>query len=158
MHAIRGTHDAAPTTLHTRIPNQHMLKPTIFIALALASTACREHVVTEVTPRTTSSPGGIWAGNVQVQGTGTGLRVNNNTTRPIGYFAIESKAAERVRWAPCLTPTNCATIPPGESVISAGEIMGAVKGSDVLFYWWHLVPGRDGALQPDSMRTVTVRL
>jgi hypothetical protein len=144
-----------------------MLKPTIFLALGLAAAACREPALTDVTPRTTTGTtgttgtapnGGIWAGNVLVQSTGTGLRVNNNTTRPIGYFAIESRTAERVRWAPCVTATNCATIPPGEGVISAGEIMGATRGSNILFYWWHLVPGTDGTLQPDSMRTVTVKL
>jgi hypothetical protein len=138
-----------------------MLRPTIFLALGLAAAACSEPAPTDAMPRTTTGStanGGIWAGNVRVQSTGTGLRVNNNTTRPIGYFAIESKTAERVRWAPCVTATNCATIAPGEAVVSAGEIIGAVKGSDILFHWWHLVPGTDGTLQPDSIRSVTVRL
>jgi hypothetical protein len=135
-----------------------MLKPTIFLALSLAAAACSEPAPTDATPRTTANSGGVWAGNVLVQSTGTGLRVNNNTTRPIGYFAIESKTAERVRWAPCVTAANCATIAPGEAVVPAGEIIGATKGSDILFYWWHLVPGTDGALQPDSIRSVTVKL
>jgi hypothetical protein len=139
-----------------------MLKPTIFLALSLAAAACNEPAPTDATPRTatgtTASPGGIWAGNVLVQSTGTGLRVNNNTTRAIGYFAIDAKTAERVRWAPCVTATGCAAIAPGEAVVSAGEIIGAAKGSDILFYWWHLVPGADGTLQPDSIRSVTVKL
>ncbi len=25
---------------------------------------------------------------------------------------------------------------------------------EVVFYWWHLVEGRDGRLQPDSLRAV----
>ena len=142
----------------------HKLKPTIFLAIGLGAAACSKSIPTDsvgdVTPVTTgANGGGIWAGNVLVQGAGTGLRVSNNTTKPIGYFVVETELAMRIRWAPCSEATGCKTIAPGEKVIPASDIPGVdATKREVHFYWWHLVAGRDGRLQPDSVRSTTVRL
>ena len=141
----------------------NILKPTVFLALGLSAAACSKTMPTDAVPRTTtgtaSNPGGIWAGTVTAQGTGTGLRVNNSTTKPIGYFVVETELAMRIRWAPCTEPTGCRTIAPGETVIPASDIPGVdATNRTVHFYWWHLVADRDGKLQPDSVRSTTVRL
>ena len=148
---------------HCDAPNMNMLKPTVFLALGLGAAACSKTMPTDsvgdVSPITTGANGGIWAGNVAVQGVGTGLRVNNSTTKPIGYFVVETELAMRIRWAPCTEATGCKTIAPGETVIPASEIPGVdASNRTVHFYWWHLVADRDGKLQPDSVRSTTVRL
>lgn len=142
----------------------NILKPTVFLAFGLAAGACSKALPTDTVPDVSpitsgANGGGIWAGNVGVQGIGTGLRVNNSTTKPIGYFVVETELAMRIRWAPCAEATGCKTIAPGETVIPAADIPGvdATKRT-VHFYWWHLVADRDGKLQPDSVRSTTVRL
>lgn len=140
----------------------HMLKPTIFLALGLGAAACSRSLPTDtpdVSPVASGADGGIRAGDVQVRGTGTGLRVNNGTTKPIGYFAVETELAMRIRWLPCNGGPGCQSIAPGETVIPAGDIPGVdATRREVHFYWWHLVAGRDGTLRPDSVRSTTVRL
>jgi hypothetical protein len=150
----------------------HKLKPTIFLALGLGAAACSKSLPTDtpadVSPVTNGATGanganggtgGIWAGNVVVQGIGSGLRVNNNTTKPIGYFVVETELAMRIKWAPCSEATGCKTIAPGETVIPASDIAGVdATRREVHFYWWHLVAGRDGKLQPDSVRSTTLTL
>jgi hypothetical protein len=140
----------------------NMLKPTIFLAVGLGAAACSRSLPTDtpdVSPVTSGANGGIWAGNVQVRGTGTELRVNNNTTKPIGYFVVETNMAMRIKWAPCTGGDGCKSIAPGETVIPASEINGVdATRREVHFYWWHLVADRDGRLQPDSVRSTTVRL
>jgi len=141
----------------------NMLKPTIFLAVGLGAAACARSLPTDtpadVSPVTSGANGGIRAGTVEVRGTGTGLRVNNNTTKPIGYFVVETEMAMRIRWAPCAEPIGCRSIAPGEGVIPASDIPGVdATRREVHFYWWHLVADRDGRLQPDSVRNTTLRL
>ena len=101
--------------------------------------------------------GGIWAGNVAVESVAGAVRAGNNTTRPVGYAVFAREILPVINWRPCTERTGCPTIAPGERrTIPAADIPGINAGGrgDVVLYWWHLVEGRDGRLEPDSIRAV----
>ena len=104
--------------------------------------------------------GGFSAGNVTATAAPQAVVLGNNTTRPVGYFLIERELATRALWGPCTARTGCPGIAPGERrTIPAAQIAGVEPGKrDVIVYWWHLVEGRDGALRPDSIRSLGARV
>jgi hypothetical protein len=130
--------------------------------LVTALTACSDSAEPAAAPDLEAAPasGGIWAGNVTVEPTAAGLRVGNNTERPIGYVAFARDILPVITWRPCEQPTGCPTIIQGERrTIAPADIPGLQNGKgDVVFYWWHLVQGRDGKLQADSIREVSAKL
>lgn len=88
------------------------------------------------------------------------LRIANETSAPIYYFAIECNAAALANWAPCTNPATCRPIPPGQShLIPFSEIALYTPAAEAaLVYWWHLRPAGGGSFAPDSIRAVRVVL
>jgi hypothetical protein len=129
-------------------------------ALALAAGACDDGATAPGDGPLPNVGGGFWAGNVTATGAPQAVVLGNNTTRPVGYFLIEGELAMRALWAPCTARTGCPSIAPGERrTIPAAQIAGVAPGKrDVIVYWWHLVEGRDGALRPDSIRSLGARV
>ena len=121
--------------------------------------------VTEPTgpaPAPTPAVGGIWAGAVAAEPIPGGVRIANGTTRPVGHFVIERAFAAVANWRPCVPPAACPSLAPGERRDLVGEaIVGLRPGAaerEAIVHWWHLVPDRDGALRPDSVRASVVRV
>ena len=150
--------------MHTTIRSRR-LAPLVGAGALLLSAlaACGETADAPAAPDLGGAPtGGIWAGNVVVEGLPGAVRAGNNTTRPVGYAIFAREILPVINWRPCTERTGCPTIGVGERrTIPAAEIPGINEGGkgEVVLYWWHLVEGRDGRLAPDSIRAVeaTVR-
>ena len=137
------------------------LAPLVGVGALLLSAlaACGESSNAPAAPDLGGAPaGGIWAGNVVVEGLTGAVRAGNNTTRPVGYAVFAREILPVINWRPCTERTGCPTIAPGERrTIAAADIPGINEGGrgEVVLYWWHLVEGRDGRLEPDSIRAVS---
>ena len=100
-------------------------------------------------------------GPVEVEATvQQSVRMSNETSAPIYYFAVECDAAALINWAPCTDPATCRGIQPGQSrLIPFSEIgLYTPAAEAALVYWWHLVPSGGGTFAPDSIRAVRVAL
>ena len=88
------------------------------------------------------------------------IRIDNGTSAPIYYFAIEAKAAMSANWGPCSNPRTCNGIQEGASrEVPFSQIALYSPGAKfALVYWWHLIPGGGGRFVPDSLRAVAVAL
>lgn len=86
------------------------------------------------------------------------LRLVNSGTKPVYYFVVESGLAIRMNWAPCTDPKSCPRVPPkGEVAVPYSSISGySPEAKSALVYWWYLVPTREGAFAPDSIRALGV--
>jgi hypothetical protein len=140
-----------------------MRRPTTLLLTALCAlvAGCDDGDSTILSPDGPASPavGGIWAGNLAVAPTAGGITLGNNTTRRVHYQVLERNFAALALWGPCTAPT-CPGLAPGERrTIPAADISGIQAGRrEVVVYWFHVVAGRDGALVPDSIRTVVSRV
>jgi hypothetical protein len=141
-----------------------MRRPTTLLLAALcalAAASCDDGDSSVLTPADDATPsvGGIRAGNLAVASAPGGITLGNNTTRRVHYHIMERNFATLALWGPCTAPT-CPGLAPGERrTIRAADIPGVQAGRrEVVVYWFHVVAGRDGALVPDSMRTVVARL
>ena len=149
--------------MHTNFLTRRLVPALAAGALLLtALTACSDSPAPAAAPDLDAAPaaGGIWAGNVTVEGTAAGLRVGNNTERPIRYVVFARDILPVILWHACAEGEGCPTLIQGERrTIPADEIPGLQDGKgDVVFYWWHVVRGRDGKLQADSVREVSAKL
>jgi hypothetical protein len=131
-------------------------------SLALGAAACDDGVAltSETAAPATDIGGGIWAGTVAAVSAPGGVALANNTTRRVHYIALEPGLAARALWGPCTTQPGCPTLEPGaRRTLRAADVAGAdATHRDVLFYWWHPVAGRDGAVRADSIRVIATRL
>ncbi len=86
--------------------------------------------------------------------TPVGLEATNHRTATIYYITMERGTAAVVDWIPCTDPGTCPSVDAGErKTISYDDILGwDSEATEVLFYWWHLVPGSGDELRPDSIR------
>src|SRR5689334_22126829 len=56
----------------------------------------------------------LWAGRVLVTGDAKGLHVQNGTTSPIGYIAVDEQLIPVIDWIPCLSDDGqCPRLVPG---------------------------------------------
>ena len=113
------------------------------------------------TPAPSSGTGGIWAGFVRADASRDGITIANSTERPVGYFISERETLAVLNWRPCTPSASgpaCPTVIQGErKLVPWKDVVGARdERKQYVVFWWHLVAGRNGALQPDSMRTITV--
>ena len=146
-----------PTTVRSRRTPLVGVGALLLPALA-ALAACGDSAAAPAAPDLGSAPtSGIWAGNVAVEGLPGAIRAGNNTTRPVGYAVFAREILPVINWRPCTERTGCPTIGVGERrTIAGADIPGIGAGGrgEVVLYWWHLVEGRDGRMQPDSIREV----
>jgi hypothetical protein len=100
---------------------------------------------------------------VRVLGTHRGggvLEVTNATAAPVFVQVLGARTAPLALWGPCVDATVCEPIAPGTSREVSVRLTApdGTPETEALLYWWHVERGADGALRPDSIRTVVVRL
>ena len=90
----------------------------------------------------------------------SGIRLRNETNRPIYYVAFERSYAARVQFAPCTDAPRCPSIAPNsEGTIPYSAIGGYEAGArEAVVYWWHLRPNpEEGERLLEDMHSVIVR-
>ena len=88
------------------------------------------------------------------------LELTNQSPAPVYSFIIERGTAAYTDWAPCTDPAHCGATGVGRtSSVAYTQIAGySVDAREAIVYWWHLVPGGETGLRPDSVRAVVVGL
>src|SRR2546423_10524856 len=126
------------------------------LACAALTAGCR-HVTTDplsdVRPRS-----GIWAGYVSATATTDGIRVTNQTERPVSYAAFEQQTDGEVLFLACAGGPQCPSLAPGATRVLPWSDVGGYDPSRNRFvlYWWQIVTEPDGTVHGGPMQTVTV--
>ena len=98
--------------------------------------------------------------NVAVSREASGLRIANQTSRPIAFAVFEGEYAARMQFAPCidLSPA-CVRLASGESTVVPYEQVGGYRSGarTAIVYWWHVVPVA-GGYRADEIRSEIVLL
>jgi hypothetical protein len=139
--------------LRTLNRNQTMraLAALLLVGFLWASASCR---------RDSASPEGGSAEVTAVREAG-GLRLVNQTERPIAFTVFEREFAARVQFAPCVDPSpGCLRLAPGASIlVPYAEIGGYTSGArEAIVHWWHVVPDGAGGYRAEAIRSEVVRL
>jgi hypothetical protein len=81
-----------------------------------------------------------------------------NTTSSIIYYTVFNRASLlNINWAPCSEPSSCPSINAGSSTfVVYQDIWEYSPGSELVVYWWRLIPKSGGGYKPDEIRTVLV--
>jgi len=119
-------------------------------ALALASSACH---------RDPSAPKLIGAALVSVARVESGIRLTNNTDRPVAYTVSNPNWLGLL--ALCADPgPDCLRLKAGESVVVRySEIYGyAPDAKEANVAWWHVIPDGQGGYTQEEVVLVTVQL
>jgi hypothetical protein len=76
------------------------------------------------------------------------------------YFAVEREMTALINWAPCTDPERCDGIAPNTSVEFSYSAIAFYEPGDAeaVVYWWRLVDGAGGELEPDSIRALVIDL
>jgi hypothetical protein len=105
-----------------------------------------------------TAPRAVVGGDLRVTVARDGLRLHNVADAPV-FVAVYGRAESAlILWGPCVDPAVCPPIAPGASRAAPRPGTAARPESEADVYWWRAVRGPDGALRPDSVRTVTVAL
>lgn len=99
-------------------------------------------------------------GSLEVEATGSVLLLTNHTEHPVYYLAFEREMLALALWAPCTDPQECPRVQPGEQISVSYESIGGYEPGkqEAVVFWYHLRPKAGGGFEPDSMRSVVVRL
>jgi hypothetical protein len=122
----------------------------IVLAIALASSACQRDP-TEARLGDTAL--------VSVARVETGIRLTNNTDRPIAYTVSNPMWLGLL--ALCADPgPDCLRLKAGESVVVPySEIYGyAADAKQANVAWWHVIPDGQGGYTQEEVFMVTVQL
>jgi hypothetical protein len=127
-----------------------------FLAGAALLAACRQPFTDPKIDPTPSS--GIWAGYVSATATTAGIRVTNQTERPVSYAAFEQQTAGVVLFLACAGGPQCPSLAPGATRVLPWSDVGGYDPSRNRFvlYWWQIVTEPDGTVHGGTMQTVTV--
>ena len=117
------------TTRELRM-HAHLARRLVQVVIAVAlGTACQSPVELD--------------GKVAASVVGSSLRIENGTSDPVYYFAVERQTAAAINWAPCVERPQCPSIRAGSAAtIALTDVSGFDSTSEeVLVYWWHRIPG-----------------
>jgi hypothetical protein len=87
---------------------------------------------------------------------GANLVLTNVHSRPIFSFAIGSERAAVTDWYPCLDPSVCDNLQPGQSrtiVLTDSYFDGE---TEAIVYWWQSVRDSDGTYHMDGFHSHVV--
>jgi hypothetical protein len=124
------------------------------VALVLACSAAGP---TEVSYETT--PQGIQAGYVTVTATSAGLKLTNQTEKPVYTFAVERNTSALVDWVPCTYFGNCGDglAPGATTTIPWEKVVGwKPEAREYVVSWYH-VEIISGKPTLTSMQSVVVK-
>lgn len=117
----------------------------VIVVLGL-STACRSPVYLD--------------GTVSASIVGPSLRIENTSSVPVYYFAVERRMAALILWAPCVEGPDCHAIPAkSATTIPLASVPGFDSTTEeVIVYWWRRVPGQPlSAYRPGDIHGVIAR-
>jgi hypothetical protein len=131
------------------------------LALTLAASGCAASEAlterAEVKSYETGSQG-IQAGYVGVTPTASGLRIVNQTERPVYLMAVNAETLALMYWAPCTGGEDCPALAQGEQrEIPWASVTGytaATKQFTVM--WWNVLYPPSGTPQVENMHNVTI--
>ncbi|HZF67255.1 MAG TPA: hypothetical protein VEZ47_04375 [Gemmatirosa sp.] len=88
------------------------------------------------------------------------LRLSNATAAPVFSVVLGRRTAPLVLWGACVDAALCPPLAPGASREVAVDTVArdGARETEAIVYWWHAVPGADGRLRPDSIRSDIVGL
>lgn len=88
------------------------------------------------------------------------LELTNLGAEPLYYFAVEREATASINWAPCTVPGWCDGVAPDTAIDVPYSAIAfyELRDEEAVVYWWHLVEGPGGELEPDSIRALVIVL
>jgi hypothetical protein len=132
-------------------------RPFLLVALTIASSGCGAAEVTQVVSYDVGAPG-IQAGYVGITPTATGLRILNQTARPIYFAAANVEILALWDIGLCTGGPNC----PGLAQGQQGEIPWAsvagysAEAKQFTVIWWQATVQPDGTARAENVHNVPV--
>jgi hypothetical protein len=112
-------------------------------------------------PEASAGPSTPGIGGIEFEAhpTADGVEFTNHGTAMIYYRAHDPMSLALSDRIPCLELAPCPHVPARSRVTVPFEeaIVGYRSDTErATVYWWHFVPGPDGSLTPDEVRTLEV--
>lgn len=115
--------------------------------LTLAFAACHD------------APTAVSDGTVTAQRLDVVLSVENTSSQPVHFLAIERETAALVNWIACAGPSCPSIGGDSERLLPLAQVTGYSENSrEALLYWWRAVSDGNGGLTHDSIRVLIVPL
>lgn len=94
---------------------------------------------------------------VRVEARSNGLDIHNGRSSRIYTIIFDREIDAVIEWIPCADPEACDGVDSGETrIVSGADIAGWGQSSEVIVYWWHLIPEASGGFRPDPLRWIVV--
>ncbi len=103
---------------------------------------------------------GVIGGRLAVRAAALDLELTNQSPAPIYYLTLGLGSVGFTLAPLCTDPSRCTAIQAGQTAsVPYAQIPGYTADTrEAIVYWWHLIPGAQTGLRPDSVRTVIVGL
>ncbi len=104
-------------------------------------------------------PTAVTDGTLVVRRLPAALELENESTAPLHYFAVERGTAAVIDWIACVG-TGCPSVAAlGTVAVPDSQIAGFTPDAeDAIVYWWRAVPDGVGGFRADSIRSLVVPL
>ena len=131
------------------------LRTALALVLLAPLGACHPPSVTE---RAVGVTAGIRAGEVTAEPSAEGIRIVNQTERPVAYRAYERDLAARTGVGACAGGPGCPTLAPGAAAtLSWSSVDGYDAGKTAyVLYWWQVYTEPDGTVRVGYLQHVLV--
>jgi hypothetical protein len=126
------------------------------LAVGILLAGCRKTSADPLSDPTPSA--GIWAGYLSATATSDGIRVTNQTERPVSYAAFEQQTDGEVLFLACAGGPQCPSLAPGATRVLPWSDVGGYDPARNRFvlYWWQIVTEPDGTIHGGPLQTVTL--
>jgi hypothetical protein len=86
-----------------------------------------------------------------------GIRITNERSALIFYFAVNAEVLPLIQWTPCVMLPQCSHVPPGETHTALwAQVPGADQAGDVVLHWWTVRWFEDGTGEAGPIRTIVL--
>lgn len=130
----------------------HILLSACALTLLAACSSDKTIVATDPTPTS------IIAGSVTAKRSSSGILLANGTERAVGY-AVWNPSYLGL-FTPCSDPApTCLRLKQGESVtVPFSDIVGGgTSSTEVVVYWWHVLPDGAGVYQAGVVGRISIK-
>ena len=104
-----------------------------------------------------ADPAGTGDGHFFVEAKPQSMQLTNGYGQDVHYFMADADQLPLIDWIACVLPTCPHVAARSMSQVPYSQVAGyRTETANVVVYWWMAVPGAGGALEPDSIRSVTV--